>query len=99
MSPPLRVSQMAWPDLRVAAQQFDGRLRFSGATLACIIAFAFFAVLTSSLRQSTLGSRCDDRQRLVRVRYLRRIPRCAGQIDAETFCIEVNSMKASPSQL
>src|SRR5262245_41922984 len=28
-----------------------------------------------------------------------RDPRCAGQIDAETFGIAVNSMKASPSQL
>jgi len=41
------------------------------------------------MRQSTLRSRCEDRQRLVRVRYLRRIPRCAGQIDAEAFGIPV----------
>lgn len=33
-----------------SAQQFDGRLRFSGATLACILVFVFFATLTSTLR-------------------------------------------------
>jgi hypothetical protein len=33
-----------------AAQQLDGRLRFSGATLSCILAFVFFATLTSTLR-------------------------------------------------
>ena len=49
---PLTVNVMRalGPIFVFAAQQFDGRLRFSGATLACIIAFAFFAVLTSSLR-------------------------------------------------
>ena len=33
-----------------AVQQFDGRLRFSGATLSCILAFVFFATLSSTLR-------------------------------------------------
>ena len=33
-----------------AIQQFDGRLRFSGATLVCILAFVFFATLSSTLR-------------------------------------------------
>ena len=33
-----------------AAQQVDGRVRFSGATLACIIAFVCFATLSSGLR-------------------------------------------------
>ncbi len=33
-----------------AAQQFDGRVRFSGATLVCILAFVFFAILSSALR-------------------------------------------------
>ena len=49
---PLTVNVMRalGPIFVFAAQQFDGRLRFSGATLACTIAFAFFAVLTSSLR-------------------------------------------------
>jgi F0F1-type ATP synthase assembly protein I len=33
-----------------AVQQLDGRIRFSGGTLACILAFICFAVLTSLLR-------------------------------------------------
>lgn len=33
-----------------AVQQFDGRLRFSGATLSCILAFVCFGTLTSTLR-------------------------------------------------
>jgi drug/metabolite transporter (DMT)-like permease len=33
-----------------AVQQLDGRLRFSGATLACILAFVCFTALTSALR-------------------------------------------------
>ncbi len=33
-----------------AVQQFDGRLTFSGATLACIASFCFFAIAASSLR-------------------------------------------------
>ena len=33
-----------------AVQQFDGRLRFSGATLICITAFCFFAIAASAFR-------------------------------------------------
>jgi drug/metabolite transporter (DMT)-like permease len=33
-----------------AVQQFDGRLRFSGATLACIMAFCMCAIIASLLR-------------------------------------------------
>jgi drug/metabolite transporter (DMT)-like permease len=49
---PLTVNVMRslGPIFVFAAQQFDGRLRFSGATLSCILAFVFFASLTSMLR-------------------------------------------------
>jgi len=49
---PLAVNVMRslGPIFVFAAQQFDGRLRFSGATLSCILAFVFFATLTSTLR-------------------------------------------------
>ena len=47
---PLAVNVMRslGPIFVFAAQQFDGRLRFSGATLSCIL--VFFATLTSTLR-------------------------------------------------
>jgi hypothetical protein len=38
------------PAFVFAAQQLDGRLTFSGATLACIVAFSVFAGLASVLR-------------------------------------------------
>jgi len=49
---PLTVNVMRalGPIFVFAAQQFDGRLRFSGATLSCILAFTLFAILTSLLR-------------------------------------------------
>jgi hypothetical protein len=45
-----------------AVQQFDGRLRFSGATLLCIIGYGVFAVAASVLRAwSEVSMRPDDR--------------------------------------
>jgi len=38
------------PTFVFAAQQFDGRLQFSGATITCIFAFVFFATFTSLVR-------------------------------------------------
>jgi drug/metabolite transporter (DMT)-like permease len=38
------------PTFVFAAQQFDGRLHFSGGTLACILAFVFFETIASMLR-------------------------------------------------
>jgi len=56
---PLAVNAMRslGPVFVFAAQQFDGRLRFSGATLSCILAFVFFALLTGTLRGWTEGWR------------------------------------------
>lgn len=49
---PLTVNVMRslGPIFVFAVQQLDGRLRFSGATLSCILAFMFFAMLTGVLR-------------------------------------------------
>jgi drug/metabolite transporter (DMT)-like permease len=49
---PLAVNVMRslGPIFVFAAQQFDGRLSVSGATLSCILAFVFFATLTSTSR-------------------------------------------------
>lgn len=49
---PLTVNVMRalGPIFVFAAQQFDGRLHFSGATLGCIVAFAFFASITGAVR-------------------------------------------------
>jgi len=38
------------PAFVFAAQQFDGRLHFSGGTLACILAFVLFEILASTTR-------------------------------------------------
>ncbi len=49
---PLTVNVMRalGPIFVFAVQQFDGRLRFSGATLSCTVAFMLFATLASVLR-------------------------------------------------
>ena len=56
---PLAVNVMRslGPIFVFAAQQFDGRLRFSGATLFCILVFVSFATLTSTLRGWTEARR------------------------------------------
>jgi drug/metabolite transporter (DMT)-like permease len=41
-----------------AVQQLDGRLRFSGATLACIMAFCICAITASLLRAWSEAQRC-----------------------------------------
>lgn len=43
-----------------ALQQFDGRLRFSGETLACMTGFCVFAIVVSVLRWRTEASVCTD---------------------------------------
>jgi hypothetical protein len=54
-SSPLAVNVMRslGPVSVFAVQRFDGRLRFSGATLICIIGFCIFAIGASVLRAWT----------------------------------------------